>query len=256
MILYPAIDLKDAKCVRLYKGDMGTATVYNHDAASQASAFQGMGFQYLHVVDLNGALSGQSVNRPAVEQIMKKVTIPVQLGGGIRDRVGAEGWLEAGVARIIIGTAALKNPLLVRELARANPGRVVVGIDVRAGKVATDGWVQDSDVKAVDLAKRFEDVGVAAIIFTDIGRDGTLGGPNIPDAVALANAVQIPVILSGGVGRMDDIKAIAQEPRLEGAILGRALYEKAIDPRAALALTAKPAAAPAPVAAKANHDDW
>lgn len=238
MQLYPAIDLKDGQCVRLLKGDMAKATVYNHDPAAQAAAFESMGFQYLHVVDLNGAVSGDLVNKPAVESILKQVKIPVQLGGGIRSMEGISSWLEAGISRVILGTIAVKYPGLVREAAAAYPGRIAVGIDAKGGMVATHGWVETSTVRAVDLAKQFEDAGVSAIIYTDIARDGTLGGPNLEETAALAEAVSIPVILSGGMSTLRDIAAVnaKKDSGIEGIILGRALYEKTIDPKAALQL--------------------
>lgn len=238
MRLYPAIDLKDGQCVRLFKGDMKAATVYNEDAAAQARRFEAAGFDYLHVVDLNGAISGKSVNREVVERILKAVNMPVQLGGGIRDLNAVELWLEAGVSRVILGTAAVKNPDLVRQCARSHPGKIVVGIDARNGMVAVEGWVKASTMKAVDLAKMFEDVGVAAIIYTDIARDGTLEGPNLDETVALAKAVSIPVILSGGIGNMDHLREVKAQAGsgIEGIIIGRALYENTIQPYDALAL--------------------
>lgn len=238
MQLYPAIDLKDGQCVRLLKGDMDKATVYNADPASQAAAFERMGFQYLHVVDLNGAVSGSHVNRPAVESILKQVSVPVQLGGGIRTMENIAAWLEAGISRVILGTIAVKYPALVQEAAQAYPGRIVVGIDAKGGMVATHGWVETSTVRAVDLAKQFEDAGVSAIIYTDIARDGTLAGPNLEETAALAEAISIPVILSGGMSTLRDIAAVnaKKDAGIEGIILGRALYEKTIDPKAALQL--------------------
>lgn len=241
MRLYPAIDLKDGQCVRLFKGDMKAATVYNEDAAAQARRFEAAGFDYLHVVDLNGAISGKSVNREVVERILKVVNMPVQLGGGIRDRAGVETWLEAGIARVILGTAAVKNPALVKEVAKAHPGKVAVGIDARGGMVAVEGWVKASTMRAVDLAKLFEDAGVAAIIYTDIARDGTLEGPNLDETVALAEAINIPVILSGGIGTMDHLRDVKyrEASGIEGIIIGRALYENTIQPYDALALMAE-----------------
>ncbi len=240
MILYPAIDLKGGKCVRLLKGDMNKATVYGENPAAQAKAFEDAGFKYLHVVDLDGAVDGQLVNKSAVENILKTITIPMQFGGGIRSRETAELWLNAGVTRIILGTVALKNPALVKELARDYPNRIVVGIDARNGMVAVEGWVEDSTMKAVDLAKQFEDAGVAAIIYTDIARDGTLAGPNTEETAALGNAVSIPVILSGGIGKIDDIEHVKRTASgaIEGIIMGRALYENTINARDALALAA------------------
>ena len=236
MILYPAIDLKDGKCVRLLKGDMNAATVYHEDAAAQALEFQQLGFDYLHVVDLNGAVSGDLVNQAVVKNILKNIRIPTQLGGGIRSRAGVDAWLEAGISRVILGTVAVKNPELVREVARAYPGKIAVGIDARDGMVATEGWVEASTMRAVDLAKQFEDAGVAAIIYTDIARDGTLAGPNLEETKALADAVRIPVILSGGIANIDDLRQVQQTGSIEGIIIGRALYEKTLDARAAIAL--------------------
>jgi phosphoribosylformimino-5-aminoimidazole carboxamide ribotide isomerase len=236
MILYPAIDLKDGKCVRLLKGDMNAVTVYHEDAAAQALEFQQLGFDYLHVVDLNGAVSGDLVNQPVVKNILKNIRIPTQLGGGIRSRAGVDAWLDAGISRVILGTVAVKNPDLVREVARAYPGRIAVGIDARGGMVATEGWVEASTMRAVDLAKKFEDAGVAAIIYTDIARDGTLAGPNLEETKALADAVRIPVILSGGIATIDDLRQVQQTGGIEGIIIGRALYEKTLDARAAIAL--------------------
>lgn len=232
LTLYPAIDLKDGNCVRLYKGDMAQATIYAHDPAAQAAEFEQMGFRYLHVVDLNGAIEGQSVNRQPVEAMLKALRIPVQLGGGIRTRAQVEAWLQAGISRVILGTIALKNPSFVRELARAFPEQIVVGIDAKGGMVAVEGWVSTSQMKAVDLARAFEDAGVASIIYTDIGRDGTLTGPNLEETAALAQAVRIPVIVSGGVSGNHDVDAAAQMGCFEGIIIGKALYEKKIDMKA------------------------
>lgn len=232
MMLYPAIDLKDGKCVRLYKGDMAQSTVYAENPADQAAEFEQMGFKYLHVVDLNGAIEGQSVNRKPVEEMLNRLSIPVQLGGGIRTRAQVEAWLEAGIARVILGTIAQKNPSFVRELARAFPKQIVVGIDAKGGMVAVEGWVNTSTMKAVDLAKAFEDAGVASIIYTDIGRDGTLSGPNLEETAALAKAVKIPVIVSGGVSGNADIEAAEKMKCFEGIIIGKALYEKKIDVKA------------------------
>lgn len=238
MMLYPAIDLKGGKCVRLLKGDMNHATIYGENPAAQAKAFEEAGFRYLHVVDLDGAVDGQLVNKSAVETILTTISIPMQFGGGIRNRATAELWLNAGVTRIILGTIALKNPALVKDLARDYPGRIVVGIDARGGMVAVEGWVEDSTMKAVDLARQFEDAGVAAIIYTDIARDGTLAGPNTQETAALGKAVSIPVILSGGIGKLDDIAAVKRDGAgaIAGIIMGRALYENTLDPKAALQL--------------------
>lgn len=241
MRLYPAIDLKDGHCVRLFKGDMKAATVYNEDPAAQARRFEAAGFDYLHVVDLNGAVSGKVVNRSIVQRIIAAVDMPVQLGGGIRDRSAVELWLEAGVSRVILGTAAVKNPELVKQVARLHPGKIAVGIDARGGMVAVEGWVKASTMKAIDLAKLFEDVGVAAIIYTDIARDGTLEGPNLEETASLAEAISIPVILSGGIGRIEDLRAVKARAAsgIEGIIIGRALYENTIQPYDALALMAE-----------------
>ena len=238
MRLYPAIDLKDGKCVRLFKGDMDAATIYNDDASAQAKAFEGAGFDYLHVVDLNGAVSGSLVNQPVVKKILSSVTIPVQLGGGIRERAQVEAWLNAGISRVILGTVAVKNPALVKEVARDFPGKIVVGIDARGGMVAVEGWVQASTMKAVDLARLFEDAGVAAIVYTDIARDGTLQGPNLDETAALAEAISIPVILSGGIANIGDLQATKARASsgIEGIIMGRALYEKTIIAADAIAL--------------------
>ena len=238
MILYPAIDLKDGRCVRLLKGDFGRETVFNDDPADQAAQFQAQGFEWLHVVDLNGAVEGRAVNRAGVEAILGAVTIPVQLGGGIRDMAGIEMWLERGLARVILGTVALTEPGLVREAAQAFPGRVAVGIDARGGRVATQGWLETSDVDAVDLARSFEDAGVAAIVYTDIERDGALRGVNVAATAGLARAVGAPVIASGGVAGLDDLRALKREAGsgIEGVICGRALYDGKIDPEQALAL--------------------
>jgi phosphoribosylformimino-5-aminoimidazole carboxamide ribotide isomerase len=240
MILYPAIDLKDGACVRLKLGDMNEATVYNADPASQAREFAGIGFSWLHVVDLNGAFEGRSVNGAAVDAILAAVSpgMSVQLGGGIRDRAAIDGWLAEGVSRVILGTVALRDPELVRSAARAHPGRIVVGIDARAGKVAVEGWAESSELNVVELARKFEDAGVAAIVYTDIDRDGVLKGLNMVSTLKLAHAVSIPVIASGGLASMDDIrKLMAPEAAiLDGAISGRAIYDGRLDPRAALAL--------------------
>lgn len=237
MILFPAIDLKDGTCVRLLQGDMARATVFNDNPANQATAFADAGFEWLHIVDLNGAFAGKSVNVEAVEGILKAVRIPVQLGGGIRDMAGIESWLARGITRVILGTAALRNPELVLEACRTFPNRVAVGIDARGGRVAVEGWAETAETRAVDLARRFEDAGVAAIIYTDIARDGMLSGLNLEETLALADAVKIPVIASGGLKDMDDIDRLAapEAARLAGAIAGRALYDGRLDPKAALA---------------------
>ncbi|MDP0927540.1 1-(5-phosphoribosyl)-5-[(5-phosphoribosylamino)methylideneamino]imidazole-4-carboxamide isomerase [Paracoccus onubensis] len=235
MILYPAIDLKDGNCVRLLRGDMDAATVFGTDPAAQARAFQDAGAEWLHLVDLNGAFEGKPVNAAAVEAILAAVDIPAQLGGGIRDMATIESWLDRGLNRIILGTVAVENPALVREAAEAFPGRIAVGIDARAGRVATRGWATETDVKAADLARQFEDAGVAAIIYTDIDRDGAMQGPNIPATEALARAVHIPVIASGGVSKLDDLKSLAETRIIAGAISGRALYDGALDLGEALA---------------------
>ncbi len=238
MILFPAIDLKDGECVRLKQGDMDRATVYNTDPAAQAAAFEALGFSWLHIVDLNGAFAGRPVNADAVDQILKSISMPVQLGGGIRDMATIEHWLARGVTRVILGTAAVRQPELVREACKAFPGKIAVGIDARKGNVAVEGWDEVSGIPALDLAKKFEDAGVAAIIYTDIDRDGVLTGLNFDMTVELAGTVSIPVIASGGLSSIEDIKALL-EPRcaaLEGAISGRALYDGRLDPKAALAL--------------------
>ncbi|WP_421698985.1 1-(5-phosphoribosyl)-5-[(5-phosphoribosylamino)methylideneamino]imidazole-4-carboxamide isomerase [Ancylobacter sp.] len=240
MILFPAIDLKEGKCVRLQQGDMARATIFNHDPAQQAAQFEAQGFRYLHIVDLDGAFAGAPVNAAPVERILEAVTMPVQLGGGIRDIGRVEDWLEKGITRVILGTAAVRDPAFVREAARRFPGRVAVGLDAKDGRVAVEGWAETSDLTALELAQRFEDAGVAAIIYTDIARDGLLKGLNMEATIALADAISIPVIASGGLASLDDVKAL-MEPRaakLEGAITGRALYDGRLDPRAALALVA------------------
>ena len=238
MILFPAIDLKDGACVRLKRGEMDQATVFNTDPAAQAQAFAQAGFEWLHCVDLNGAFEGRSVNAPAIRAIRAAIELPIQLGGGIRDRAGIESWLEAGITRVILGTAALRNPALVKEAARAHPGRVAVGIDAKDGMVAVEGWAETSEMAVLDLAGRFEDAGVAAIIFTDIARDGMLQGVNVEATADLANSVRISVIASGGVAGIADIEALlaANAPNIEGVVIGRALYDGRIDPQAALAL--------------------
>ncbi len=237
MILYPAIDLKDGQCVRLLRGEMDRATVFGDDPAAQARAFAAAGCEWLHVVDLNGAFAGRPVNGEAVEAILQAVDLPVQLGGGIRDMETIAMWLDKGLARVILGTVAVENPELVRQAARAFPGRIAVGIDARAGRVATRGWAEETDIAATDLARRFEDAGVAAIIYTDIERDGAMQGPNVPATAALARAVSIPVIASGGVSSLDDLRALKDcGAPLDGVISGRALYDGAIDPAEAVAL--------------------
>jgi len=231
VILFPAIDLKEGACVRLQQGDMARATVFNSDPAAQAKAFEAQGFEYLHVVDLDGAFAGKPVNADAVEEILRAIKIPVQLGGGVRNMKTVEGWLGKGISRVIIGTAAVRNPALVKEAAKEFPGRVAVGLDARDGKVAVEGWAAASELSALDIARRFEDAGVAAIIYTDIARDGMLKGLNLDATIALADAVSIPVIASGGLASLDDVKALLQ-PRarkLVGAIAGRALYDGRLD---------------------------
>lgn len=235
MILYPAIDLKDGQAVRLVHGDMARATVFNDDPAAQARAFVEAGCEWLHLVDLNGAFAGTPVNAAPVEAILKACKVPAQLGGGIRDLATIEMWLDKGLERVILGTVAVENPDLVRQAARTFPGHVAVGIDARGGKVATKGWATETDVDATDLAKSFEDAGVSAIIYTDINRDGAMGGPNIEATNALARAVSIPVIASGGVSSMADLVALKATGNIAGAISGRALYDGAIDLAAALA---------------------
>ncbi|WP_375173103.1 1-(5-phosphoribosyl)-5-[(5-phosphoribosylamino)methylideneamino]imidazole-4-carboxamide isomerase [Pseudooceanicola sp.] len=236
MILYPAIDLKDGQAVRLLKGDMEKATVFNDDPAAQAMAFVEAGCEWLHLVDLNGAFAGAPVNAAPVEAILERTKVPAQLGGGIRDMATIETWLSKGLARVILGTVAVENPALVREAAKAFPGQVAVGIDARDGRVATKGWAEETDVMVIDLARSFEDAGVAAIIYTDINRDGAMQGPNIPATAALAKAVSIPVIASGGVSSLADLTALRDcGAPLNGAISGRALYDGALDLRAALA---------------------
>lgn len=241
MILFPAIDLKDGQCVRLKLGDMAQATVFNSDPADQARTFQAQGFQYLHIVDLNGAFAGRPVNGGAVDAILRAVSIPVQLGGGIRDMETIAFWLDRGVRRAILGTAAVRDPALVRAACKAHPGRIAVGIDARAGKVAVEGWAETSDLDATELAQRFEDVGVAAIIYTDIERDGILRGLNLKATASLARATRIPVIASGGLASLADVEALLQPEHsmLEGAITGRALYDGRLDAEAALALIGK-----------------
>ncbi len=229
MILYPAIDLKDGHAVRLVKGEMTQATVFNDDPAAQARAFVDAGCEWLHLVDLNGAFAGEPVNAAPVEAILAACPVPAQLGGGIRDMATIESWLGKGLARVILGTVAVENPDLVRDAARAFPGQVAVGLDAREGRVATRGWAEETDVMVTDLARRFEDAGIAAIIYTDINRDGAMQGPNVAATEALARAVDIPVIASGGVSSMQDLIALRDTVVIRGAISGRALYDGAID---------------------------
>lgn len=241
MILFPAIDLKDGQCVRLRLGDMNEATVFNNDPSAQAADFEAAGFEYLHIVDLNGAFAGRPVNAEAVEGIVANISIPCQLGGGIRNLETIETWLNAGVARVILGTLAVRNPEIVKEACRQFPDKVAVGIDARAGMVAVEGWAETSTLKVGELAKRFEDVGVAAIVYTDIDRDGILKGLNIESTIALANDTQIPVIASGGLASISDIERLLQPDcsKLEGAISGRAIYDGSLDPQQALAMIAE-----------------
>ncbi len=236
--VYPAIDLKDGACVRLRRGEMDDATVYSDDPGAQALAWEQAGFEWLHVVDLNGAFAGRPVNALAVERILHNVTIPVQLGGGIRSLEGIATWLEAGISRVILGSAAAKNPALVIAACREFPERIAVGIDARDGFVATEGWAETSTLPAAELARHFEGAGVSAIIYTDIARDGMLGGLNIEQTVALAKGVTTPVIASGGVGSLADLQALREAgcARIEGVIIGRALYDGRVDPRQALSL--------------------
>ena len=238
MILFPAVDLKNGQCVRLEQGDMARATVFNLDPAAQARAFAGQGFEYLHVVDLDGAFAGKPMNAHAVEAMLKAVTMPVQLGGGIRDLKTIEAWLDKGIARVIIGTAAVRDPELVKAAAKKFPGRVAVGLDARDGRVAVEGWAETSQVTVLEIAQRFEDAGVAAIIFTDIARDGLLKGLNLDATIALADAISIPVIASGGLASIEDVKAMLtpRAKKLAGAIAGRALYDGRLDPASALTL--------------------
>jgi phosphoribosylformimino-5-aminoimidazole carboxamide ribotide isomerase len=236
VIIFPAIDLKDGVCVRLKKGVMEGATVFNTDPAAQARDFQAQGFEWLHCVDLNGAFAGRSANTAAIKSIRATIDLPIQLGGGIRDMKAVEGWLEAGISRVILGTAALTNPAFVKEAARAHPGRIVVGADAKGGRIATEGWASVSELTPVELGRRFEDTGVAAILYTDIDGDGLLKGVNVTATAALARALSIPIIASGGVGTIADIEALAaaKEPGIEGVVVGRALYDGHIDPGAAL----------------------
>jgi phosphoribosylformimino-5-aminoimidazole carboxamide ribotide isomerase len=238
VILFPAIDIKDGACVRLEQGDMGRATVFQRDPAAQARAFASLGFQYLHVVDLDGAFAGKPVNRAAVEQVIAASKVPLQLGGGIRNLGTIESWLQRGVTRVIIGTAAVRDPTLVRQAARLYPGRVAVALDARDGRVAVEGWAEASELSAFELARQFEDAGIAALIYTDVSRDGMLAGLNLDAAIALSEAVKVPVIASGGLASIADVVALTQ-PRarkLAGAIAGRALYDGRLDPAEALRL--------------------
>ncbi|WP_119419300.1 1-(5-phosphoribosyl)-5-[(5-phosphoribosylamino)methylideneamino]imidazole-4-carboxamide isomerase [Desertibaculum subflavum] len=240
MILYPAIDLKEGRCVRLERGEMARATVFNDDPAAQARDFAGAGCAWIHVVDLDGAFAGKPMNAAAVRAIRAAVGLKVQLGGGIRDRATIDGWLEAGVTRVVLGTAAVRDPALVKEAARAHPGRVAVGIDAKGGKVAVQGWAETTELTTAELGKRFEDAGVAALIHTDVDRDGLLQGVNVEATAALARAVRLPVIASGGVASLDDLvqlKAVASAG-IEGVIVGRAIYDGRVDPAAALKLLA------------------
>jgi len=238
VILFPAIDLKNGEAVRLEQGDMARVTVFNRDPAEQALKFVTVGFEYLHIVDLDGAFAGKPMNAAAVERILAAVKIPVQLGGGIRDRATIEAWLGKGVARVIIGTAAVRDPALVKKAARAYPGRVAVGLDARDGQVAVEGWAETAKLSALDIAQRFEDAGVAAIIYTDIARDGMLEGLNLDAVIAFADAVSIPVIASGGLASIEDVRALVapRAQKLEGAIVGRALYDGRLNAAAALQL--------------------
>jgi phosphoribosylformimino-5-aminoimidazole carboxamide ribotide isomerase len=238
VILFPAIDLKDGVCVRLEQGDMARATVFHRDPAEQAQAFEAQGFEYLHIVDLDGAFAGKPMNARAIDRILESLAIPVQLGGGIRNLATIESWLEKGVDRIIIGTAAVRDPELVKGAARKFPGRIAVGLDARDGKVAVAGWAETSELAALDIARRFEDAGVAALIYTDISRDGLLKGLNLEATIALADAVRIPVVASGGLASIEDVRALLtpRARKLAGAIAGRALYDGRLDAEAALRL--------------------
>jgi phosphoribosylformimino-5-aminoimidazole carboxamide ribotide isomerase len=238
VILFPAIDLKDGACVRLEQGNMARATVFSRDPAAQAQAFAAQGFEYLHLVDLDGAFAGRPVNASAVASILKAITIPVQLGGGIRHLATIERWLETGVARVIVGTAAVRDPGLVKSAARIFPDRIAVALDARDGKIVVQGWADTSELAVLDVAKRFEDAGVSALIHTDIARDGLLKGLNLDASVALADAVAVPVVASGGLASLDDVRALLapHAGRLAGAIAGRALYDGRLDAAAALAL--------------------
>lgn len=238
MILFPAIDLKDGQCVRLVQGDMDRATVFSDTPAEQAKVFENQGFEWLHLVDLNGAFEGKPVNGDAVEAILKTVSLPAQLGGGIRSMQQIEAWLDKGIARVILGTAALRDPQLVIEACKTWPGKIAVGVDAKDGYVAVEGWAEVSDITALDLAKRFEDAGVAALIYTDISRDGAMQGMNVAGTAELANSVGIPVIASGGVTNLDDLHALkaANAPGIIGVISGRAIYDGRLDPAEALAV--------------------
>ncbi|MBI1210313.1 MAG: 1-(5-phosphoribosyl)-5-[(5-phosphoribosylamino)methylideneamino]imidazole-4-carboxamide isomerase [Alphaproteobacteria bacterium] len=238
MIIFPAIDLKGGQVVRLMRGEMASATIFNEDPVAQAQAFEAQGFEWLHLVDLDGALEGRSVNETAVHKILFASALPVQLGGGIRDRAAIAEWLEAGVRRVILGTIAAKDPDLVKEVAQTHAGRIAVGIDARDGFVAVQGWTATADMTAIDLARRFEDAGVTAIIYTDVARDGMGTGLNLEETAALASAVTIPVIASGGIGSIEDLRALIalNHPNIQGVIIGRALYDGRVDPAAALAL--------------------
>jgi phosphoribosylformimino-5-aminoimidazole carboxamide ribotide isomerase len=238
VILFPAIDLKDGQAVRLQQGDMARATVFNRDPAAQAQAFAAQGFEYLHIVDLDGAFAGKPVNAAAVERILATVPLPLQLGGGIRDTATVEAWLDRGVARVILGTAAVRDPPFVKQAARDYPGQIAVGLDARDGKVAVEGWAETSQLTALDIARRFEDAGVAAIVFTDVARDGMLQGLNLDATIALADAISIPVIASGGFASLDDVRALLapRARKLAGAVVGRALYDGRLDAAEALRL--------------------
>jgi phosphoribosylformimino-5-aminoimidazole carboxamide ribotide isomerase len=238
VILFPAIDLKDGVAVRLQQGDMARATIFHRDPAAQARAFEQQGFEYLHIVDLDGAFAGKPVNAAAVDRILESIGIPVQLGGGVRDTATVEAWLDKGVTRVIIGTAAVRDPPFVKQAARDYPGQIAVGLDARDGKVAVEGWAQSSELSVLDIARRFEDAGVAAIVYTDIARDGMLRGLNLDATIALAEAISIPVVASGGLASIDDVKALLapRAKRLAGAIAGRALYDGRLDAGEALRL--------------------